>query len=98
METQSDSASSSAAELFLRRVEAASEVQVGARQTSASRLRGEPVLVTERPRGDFFGWFGSFMAFTGANFLRMLHVAFGALIMGTGTVAISRRRRRLRFV
>jgi hypothetical protein len=39
----------------------------------------------------FFGWFGSFMAFTGANLLRLVVAAVGLMMLGTATLAASRR-------
>jgi len=39
----------------------------------------------------FFGWFGSFMAFTGANLLRLVVAAVGLMMLGTATLAVSKR-------
>jgi hypothetical protein len=39
----------------------------------------------------FFGWFGKFMAFTGANFLRLVAVAIGLMMWGMATVSTARR-------
>jgi hypothetical protein len=93
-QVQADPASSSAGELFLRRVAEVSDRQEPAR-TNGSRLRGEPVLVSAAgARRTYFGWFGSFMAFTGANLLQLLQGGAGALLVGMCVVTATRARRR----
>jgi hypothetical protein len=55
----------------------------------------DSTLVGASPRrNDFFGWFGPFMAFTGANILTLVNAAAAALLAGIGTVTAVRRRAR----
>ena len=48
------------------------------------------------PQASYFGWFGRFIAFTGADILTLVNAAAAALLVGIGTVAAARRRRRAR--
>jgi hypothetical protein len=57
----------------------------------------EPVSTlprTSQPGASYFGWFGRFMAFTGADVLTLTMAAAGALIGGTVALLAARRRRR----
>jgi hypothetical protein len=66
---------------------------VDARKT----LPGDPTLIrVTQPLNDFFGWFGPFMAFTGADILTMANAAAVALLLGLGSVSVARRRSRRR--
>jgi hypothetical protein len=47
-----------------------------------------------RTETGYFGWFGKFMAFTGANLLTLTIAAMGALFVGAGAVLAARRRQR----
>ena len=65
---------------------------VDARRTSLTR---DPTLVgATQPRNDFFGWFGPFMAFTGADILTLVSAALAVLLAGIGAVTAARRRAR----
>jgi hypothetical protein len=58
-------------------------------------LPRDPTLIrATQPQNDFFGWFGPFMAFTGADILTLVSAAAVALLLGIGTVTAVRRRTR----
>jgi hypothetical protein len=71
----------------------ASPQSLAARETS----NVEPVSTraqTQQNEAGYFGWFGSFMAFTGANVLTLTVAALGVLLVGIGAVVTARHRRR----
>jgi hypothetical protein len=94
--SESGSVQAPASDRFLKSVDAVSDIRVGGRQIGSGG-RAQPVVSADN-RGDFFGWFGSFMAFTGANLLRMIQVGLAALLLGTPAVVVHRRRRRLQML
>jgi hypothetical protein len=49
---------------------------------------------TSRPEGSYFGWFGRFIAFTGAGLMTMVKAGVAAVLVGIGAVAVARPRRR----
>jgi hypothetical protein len=60
-----------------------------------TRLPSDQALIrATQVRGDFFGWFGPFMAFTGADILTLVNGAAAALLVGVGTLTAARRRAR----
>jgi hypothetical protein len=84
----SDTSTVSAAPGLTRQVAGVPGRRVSARQS----VRGEPVLVsTARPRGNYFGWFGLFMPFTGRDLFGMLHLALAALCVGLASMLAARR-------
>ncbi len=54
----------------------------------------QTLIRATQPRNDFFGWFGPFMAFTGAHILTLVNAAAAALLVGIGIVIAVRRRAR----
>jgi hypothetical protein len=73
---------------------AASSTEIVTEPTTPRVARISTLAQTSRPEESYFGWFGRFVAFTGADLMIMVKAGVAALFVGIGALAVARPRRR----